>query len=136
MRGCWNGVRNAIFWRRSKTMANLEKDEKQRVAEEVERAVARIQTSVLTVVFALLSGFGLFFMTAWLLIKNGKRVGAHLQLLGNYFPGYSVTWFGSVIGFFYAALVGGLIGWAIGTIYNKVVSLPNISRSLATKKSI
>jgi hypothetical protein len=28
-----------------------------------------------------------------------------------------------VIGFLYAALVGGLIGWFIGTIYNGVVAL-------------
>ena len=103
-------------------MSNIEKDEKQQVAQQVGKAVARIQTSVLTVVFALISGCGLFLMTVWLLIRSGKRVGLHLQLLGNYFPGYSVTWHGSVIGFFYAAVVGGLIGWSIGTIYNKVVS--------------
>jgi hypothetical protein len=104
-------------------MTNTAMDEKQQVAEQVSKAVARIQTSVLTVVFALISGFGLFFMTVWLLIRSGKRVGLHLQLLGNYFPGYSVTWLGSVVGFFYAAVVGGLVGWSIGTIYNKVVSI-------------
>jgi len=101
-------------------MVNSDKDF---VAKEVRRAVAKMQTGVLTVVFALISGFGLFFMTVWLLIRGGRRVGLHLQLLGNYFPGYSVTWLGSVIGFFYAAIVGGAIGWAIGTIYNKVVDL-------------
>jgi hypothetical protein len=104
-------------------MTSMESIETQQVTKEVNRVVARIQTSVLTVVFALISGFGLFFATAWLLIRSGKRVGVHLQLLGNYFPGYSVTWSGSVIGFLYAALVGGLIGWSIGTIYNGVVAL-------------
>ncbi len=104
-------------------MSTTENIEKRRVDEKVGKAVARIQTGVLTVVFAMISGFGLFFATVWLLIRSGKRVGAHLQLLGNYFPGYSVTWTGSLIGFFYAALLGGLIGWSIGTIYNKVVAL-------------
>ena len=94
----------------------------QEATEIVSRAVARIQTSVLTVVFALLSGLTLFLMTAWLIIKDGPRVGMHLQLLGNYFPGYSVTWMGSVIGFVYAAIVGGLVGWLIGSVYNAVVS--------------
>ena len=94
----------------------------QEATEIVSRAVARIQTSVLTVVFALLSGLTLFLMTAWLLIKDGPHVGMHLQLLGNYFPGYSVTWMGSVIGFVYAAIVGGLVGWLIGSVYNAVVS--------------
>jgi len=91
--------------------------------KEVRQAVAKMQTGVLTIVFALLGGLGLFLMTVWLLIKSGPRVGLHLQLLGNYFPGYSVTWLGSLAGLFYGALVGGVIGWAIGTIYNKVVAL-------------
>jgi hypothetical protein len=101
-------------------MANVAKSEKDLAAEEVGRAVAKLQTGVLTLVFALISGLGLFLMTVWLLIRSGKRVGLHLQLLGNYFPGYSVTWTGSVIGFFYAAVVGGFVGWSIGTIYNRI----------------
>jgi len=104
-------------------MMNVENSEAIQASAEVGRAIARIQTSVLTVVFALISGFGLFFMTVWLLIRSGKNVGLHLQLLGNYFPGYSVTWLGSLVGFAYAALVGGIVGWAIGTIYNMVVSI-------------
>lgn len=90
---------------------------------EVSRTIARIQTGVLTVVFAAIFGFGLFLMTVWLLIKGGPNVGAHLQLLSNYFPGYSVTWLGSIVGFFYGAIGGGAVGWSTGTIYNKVVML-------------
>jgi hypothetical protein len=90
---------------------------------EVRQVVARLQTGVLTIVCALLGGVGLFVMTAWLLIKGGPQVGAHLQLLGHYFPGYSVTWPGSLIGLFYGALVGGVVGWSIGTIYNGIVAI-------------
>jgi hypothetical protein len=96
------------------------------VIDEVSRAIARIQTGVLTIVFAALGGLGLFLMTAWLLVKDGPNVGAHLQLLGNYFPGYSVTWLGSLVGLTYGALVGGVAGWSIGTIYNKVVSFRHV----------
>lgn len=91
--------------------------------DEVSRAVVRIQSGVLTVVCALIGGLGLFVMTAWLLIKDGPDVGRHLNLLGNYFIGYSVSWTGSVIGLFYGALVGGIFGWTIGRIYNAVVSV-------------
>jgi len=91
--------------------------------DEVRQAVARIQTGVLALTSALIGGIGLFVITAWLLLKGGPRVGEHLQLLGQYFVGYSVTWTGSVIGFFYGALVGGVVGWTIGAIYNWVVSL-------------
>jgi len=91
-------------------------------AEEVSRAIARIQAGVLAVVCGLLGGAGLFLMTVWLVIKGGPNVGAHLGLLGHYFIGYSVTWTGSVVGFFYGLVVGGLIGWSVGKIYNGVVA--------------
>ena len=87
----------------------------------ISRAVVRIRTMALAIVCAIIGGVGLFVMTAWLVIEGGPDVGQHLQLLSNYFFGYSVTWWGSVVGLFYGALCGGVVGWAIGTIYNKVV---------------
>jgi hypothetical protein len=105
-------------------VTNLETNNDQlATAEEVRKAIARIQTGVLTIVLGLICGLSLFLMTAWLVIKSGENVGAHLQLLGNYFPGYSVTWIGSIVGLFYGLVVGGLLGWAIGTIYNKLVAI-------------
>ena len=89
---------------------------------EVNQAVVRLQTGVLTIVCALLGGVGLFVMTVWLLIKNGPQTGLHLQLLRYYFIGYSVTWLGSIVGFIYGALIGSIVGWTIGKIYNSVVS--------------
>lgn len=91
--------------------------------DELSRAVARIHTIVLSLVFALIGGLLVFVMTAWLLIKGGPNVGAHLQLLGQYFIGYSVTWAGSLVGFCYGALTGGIIGFAIGKIYNYIVRI-------------
>ena len=90
---------------------------------EISQAIARIKTNALAVVGAILGGFGLFVMTAWLLIKDGPNVGEHLQLLSNYFIGYSVTWWGSIVGLFYGALCGGIIGWAVGMIYNTIVKM-------------
>src|SRR5215831_12133848 len=89
---------------------------------EVSRAVARIHNVVLALTCAVIGGVGLFVVTVWLLIKNGPYAGLHLQLLRHYFIGYSVTWPGSVVGFFYGALLGGMVGWTIGKIYNGVVS--------------
>lgn len=96
--------------------------EKHRATDEVSRIIVRVQAGVLAVVGALIGGTSLFVMTIWLLLKGGPRTGEHLQLLGQYFIGYSVTWGGSLVGFFYGALTGGLAGWAVGTIYNWVVS--------------
>ena len=52
----------------------------------------------------MIGGGGLFLMTAWLLLKGGPHVGQHLQLLSQYFIGYSVTWWGSIVGFAWGAL--------------------------------
>lgn len=92
-------------------------------SNEVRRAVARIQSAVLALVFGVIGGGGIFLMTAWLLIKGGDHIGPHLGLLSQYFIGYTVSWKGSVIGFLYGALVGGAIGWAIGKIYNSIVGI-------------
>ena len=95
----------------------------QKTKEELSRTVANIQAGVLAFVGGIVGGLGLFIMTAWLLLEGGPQVGSHLQLLSNYFIGYSVTWPGSVIGLLYGALTGGVLGWTIGFIYNKVVGL-------------
>jgi hypothetical protein len=96
------------------------------VSDEVRRltrTVVRIQAGVLGLVCAVLGGLSIFLMTAWLLIKGGAVVGPHLSLLGQYFYGYSVSWSGSLIGFAYGALVGGVTGWLVGVVYNSVAGL-------------
>lgn len=90
---------------------------------EVSQAIARIKTNALAVVGAIMGGLGVFVITAWLLIKGGPKVGEHLQLLSNYFIGYSVTWWGSIVGLCYGALYGAVIGWAVGVIYNTIVKM-------------
>ena len=94
-----------------------------RETDELSRAVIKIQSSVLALVCAMIGGLALFVMTVWLVIKDGPNVGAHLNLLGHYLIGYSVTWKGSVIGLFYGALIGGVVGWTIAKIYNLIAGV-------------
>ena len=95
---------------------------------EVKRAVARLKAGILGLVFGLIFGIGLFAMTAILLIENGPNTGYHLSLLGNYFIGYTVTWKGAFIGFLWAFALGAIIGWSIGMIYNRLVSIRKNNR--------
>lgn len=90
---------------------------------EIVWAVARLEARALALVGALLGGLGLFFLTAFLLLKGGAQVGPHLQLLGQYFWGYTVTWPGAFVGFAYGGLTGALLGWLVGALYNLVVGL-------------
>jgi hypothetical protein len=68
-----------------------------------------------------LFGIGLFLATLVLVLRGGEHVGAHLNLLSVYFPGYSVTFLGCFVGFVYAFFVGYAVGRTIGTIYNRVL---------------
>ena len=98
------------------------------MADEIHRTIVRIQASVLALVGALIGGSGIFLMTVWLLLKGGPRIGPHLQLLGQYFIGYSVTWTGSLVGLFYGAVTGGVLGWLVAQIYNWVAQIRQHSK--------
>ena len=91
--------------------------------EALMRAVARLNAGSLALVSAALAGGALFLATLVLVLKGGPNPGPHLSLLSQYFPGYSVTMKGAFIGLFYAALLGYAVGYTIGKIYNKIVSL-------------
>jgi len=88
--------------------------------ELIQKAVVLLNAKLLGVVVGILMGAGLFLATNFLVIKGGHNVGAHLSLLAVYFPGYSVSFWGSIIGFFYAFVVGFLGGLTLGAVYNKL----------------
>ncbi len=69
----------------------------------------------------LLMGGGLFVATNVLVLRGGRNVGQHLSLLSIYFPGYRVTFLGSLVGFVYAFVIGYALGRLIGTLYNRLV---------------
>jgi hypothetical protein len=84
------------------------------------RSIARLRAGVMAIVVGTLSGTALLVATVWLLIRGGENVGQHLGLLSNFFPGYSVSWTGSVVGFLWGALAGAAVGWLTAWVYNRV----------------
>jgi len=66
------------------------------------------------------SGLGIFLATLWLVVKGGATVGPHLELLGEYFLGYTVTMSGAFIGAGYCFFWGFLWGWLFVYIRNFV----------------
>lgn len=105
----------------------METKKESRVPEEkrIFGSVLMLNAKVLGLVLGLLLGLTLFIATNWLLIKGGENIGAHLQLLNQYFIGYRVSFVGSLIGFGYGFALGTLAGAMMGWIYNKIAGLRN-----------
>jgi hypothetical protein len=87
----------------------------------LERAIRRLNARAWGISVGLVCGLGLLLATNFLILKGGANVGQHLSLLRAYFPGYSVSFPGSLIGFVYAFVIGYGLGRVIGTVYNKLV---------------
>ena len=91
----------------------------------LDRAVARLRAGIMAIVFGSSTGVILFLATVWLLIRGGEDVGLHLNLLGHYFPGYSVSWPGAFVGFLYGSVTGALLGGSIAWVYNRASRRPS-----------
>ena len=73
--------------------------------EKLLRGILHLNVKILGLVLGILMGLVIFIGTNWLLIKGGQMtpdgkyvVGPHLQLLGQFFIGYKVSFLGSIIG--------------------------------------
>jgi hypothetical protein len=86
----------------------------------VQASVLRLNARAWGISTGLLLGGGLFLATVFLIIRGGPNVGQHLSMLRVFFPGYSVTWTGAVIGFIYAFVLGYGLGRIIGSVYNRL----------------
>jgi hypothetical protein len=95
-----------------------------RIDREEEQALRRVMLRINEqgwgIAIGMVLGLGLFVATNFLIIRGGPTVGQHLSLLGVYFPGYSVTFIGSLVGFVYAFVLGYGIGRTIGAVYNRL----------------
>jgi hypothetical protein len=80
----------------------------------------RLNARAWGIAVGLIFGLGLFLATALLLIKGGTIIGPHLALLGEFLPGYRVTWGGAFIGFVYMFVIGYAVGRIIGWVYNSL----------------
>lgn len=89
--------------------------------ELLQTTIRRLNARAWGIAVGLLLGGGLFIATNVLVLKGGPNVGQHLNLLAIYFPGYRVTFLGSLIGFVYLFVVGYALGRLIGMVYNQMV---------------
>jgi hypothetical protein len=82
---------------------------------------AKMDVPAMTVAAGVICSLVLFFATATLLLQpvpEGYPVGPHLSALGDYLPGFEVTWPGAFIGAAYGFLIGGAMGFATAVYWN------------------
>jgi hypothetical protein len=84
----------------------------------IESYVVRLNGRAWGIALGLLFGLGLFVATNVLVLRGGHMVGSHLGLLSIYFPGYAVSFVGSLVGFVYAFVVGFATGRIVCAVYN------------------
>jgi len=91
--------------------------------QAAKNAVLRINARAWGISTGLLVGLSIFLATNALIRKGGPNGGQHLRLLSIYFPGYTVTFVGSLIGFVYGFVLGYGLGRVIGVVYNRTAGL-------------
>jgi protoporphyrinogen oxidase len=101
-------------------------EEVEELPEEIfDRNVAAVLVKIDRVAFGVAlgaaSGLLLLLTTLVLVLKGGGTVGPNLGLLSQFFPGYSVTGAGAVLGLAYGFLSGFVAGWTFGLVRNMIV---------------
>ncbi len=101
-----------------------------KLEELVLTRLMRLNAVVQGLVTGTLLGLVIFIATNWLILKGGHIgpsgepvVGPHLALLRQFFIGYRVSFWGSLIGFAYGLGFGFVIGYSVARIYNWIVDL-------------
>ena len=86
----------------------------------LETALRRINARVLGLTLGALAAVAIFFATNILLLKGGEHPGEMLVRLCWYFPGFNMSFPGSLIGAFWAFVYGFVGGEIISRVYNFV----------------
>ncbi len=77
-----------------------------------------IRKRALGVAFGLVWGIAILLGTWWMLIFSTS--GKTFSLISKFYLGYSLSWGGSIIGFFWGFAYGFIAGFLIAWIYNLV----------------
>jgi hypothetical protein len=82
---------------------------------------AKIDKTAFSLSSGLVFFLSMFVITAISIIKgNGSdiTIGPDLAMLSYYLPGYSMTWFGNIIGSIYVGMIGLVLGWLFAGLWN------------------
>ena len=97
------------------------------VTDAIEGVLTRVFLKLDRVAFGvslgITAGVMLFLATLILVLKGGIDTGRNLQLLSQFYPGYSVTPHGSLLALVYGFMTGFVGGWTFAFVRNSVMFL-------------
>lgn len=121
-------ARNALgerheLWEINEDKEYLEEERPPDVSERLRENIlgqtfARMDKLAFAIATGSVCGLLLFLATTWLVLKDGPVVGPNLQLLSQFFVGYTVTMTGAFIAFGYSFFWGFLLGWLVAYLRN------------------
>lgn len=76
----------------------------------------KLQAWPLGLAAGIVCGASVFLATLWIMIRGGS--GEHLALLARFYPGYSVSIGGSILGLTYGFIDGLIGGLVLAWLYN------------------
>jgi hypothetical protein len=94
---------------------------KQPLDEEqlIEQQVLRMSSRATGLGLGVLLGVAMFLATLVLALRGGPWTGEHLGLLGQFYPGYSVSVGGAFLGLLYGFVTGAVGGYLLAAVYNR-----------------
>jgi hypothetical protein len=90
--------------------------------ETLHMTIAPVHKMALGVATGLVCSLVVFAATAFIVVLQ-PQPQPRLDLLANYFYGYTVTWAGAVVGALWAFGVGFVAGWFVGFVRNFVTAV-------------
>jgi hypothetical protein len=92
------------------------------LAETMQMAIAPVHKAALGVATGLVAGLLVAAATAFTVVVQ-PQPEPRLDLLANYFFGYTVSWPGVLVGFLWAFGVGFVAGWFLGFVRNFITAV-------------
>ena len=99
----------------------VQSDKEEVLPAAVALAFAPLHKRAFGIAIGTACGLALFLFTALYLLREPDR-GVGLALLAQYFKGYSVSWPGAFVGFFWGFVVGFVGGWFVAFCRNLVIA--------------
>ena len=102
--------------------AAVHSDKDEALPPSVALAFAPLHKRAFGIAIGVACGLTLFLFTAIYLLREPDH-GVGLALLAQYFKGYSVSWPGALVGFFWGFVVGFVAGWFLAFCRNLMIAV-------------